>query len=155
QHLFWHAEGRKNGATLSGGHFIGRLATYFGLVSDEGLRAPGPERQQANAAGAPAAAEGAPTADEGAQAVSAPVQAPQPLPPAPQPRTISFTEQTRVSTWMISCMTQLMDASGRTYQAFDNTIVGSSRLPYQRRVRPRTSDASTSAAPRTDDQPDP
>ncbi|GJX84791.1 hypothetical protein Tco_0335565 [Tanacetum coccineum] len=38
QHLFWHAEGRKNGATLSGGHFIGRLATYFGLVSDEGLR---------------------------------------------------------------------------------------------------------------------
>ncbi|GJY15389.1 hypothetical protein Tco_0385811 [Tanacetum coccineum] len=89
QHLFWHAEGRKNGATLSGGHFIGRLATYFGLVSDEGLRAPGPERQQANAAGAPAAAEGAPTADEGAQAVSAPVQAPQPPPPAPQPRTMS------------------------------------------------------------------
>ncbi|GJY34633.1 hypothetical protein Tco_0419102 [Tanacetum coccineum] len=135
QHLFWHAEGRKNGATLSGGHFIGRLATYFGLVSDEGLRAPGPERQQANAAGAPAAAEGAPTADRVVES--------------------SFTEQTRVSTWMISCMTQLMDASGRTYQAFDSTLVGSSRLPYQRRVRPRTSDASTSAAPRTDDQPDP
>nr|GFB35961.1 hypothetical protein [Tanacetum cinerariifolium] len=27
----------------------------------------------------------------------------------------SITEQTRVFTWMISCMTQLMDANGRTY----------------------------------------
>ncbi|GKB88290.1 gamete expressed 1-like protein isoform X1 [Tanacetum coccineum] len=33
-----HAEGRKSGARLSGGHFIGRLAEHFGLVSDEGLR---------------------------------------------------------------------------------------------------------------------
>ncbi|GJY48290.1 hypothetical protein Tco_0438246 [Tanacetum coccineum] len=33
-----HAEGRKSGARLSGGHFIGRLAAYFGLVSDQGLR---------------------------------------------------------------------------------------------------------------------
>nr|GEV94379.1 reverse transcriptase domain-containing protein [Tanacetum cinerariifolium] len=38
QYLFRHAEGRKSGASLSGGHFIGRLATHFGLVSDEGLR---------------------------------------------------------------------------------------------------------------------
>ncbi|GKE44194.1 hypothetical protein Tco_1471478 [Tanacetum coccineum] len=65
------------------------------------------------------------------------------------------TEQSRVSTWLISCMTQLMDASGHTYQAFDFTLVGSSRMPYQRHVRPRTGDASTSAAPHTDDQPDP
>ncbi|GKG01996.1 hypothetical protein Tco_0306701, partial [Tanacetum coccineum] len=141
--------------------------------------APGPERQQA---AAPGAIEDAHVADEGAQAVLAPVQAPQPPPPAPQPRTMSqridrleeevrelrqsvvglrgvvessITEQTRVSTWMISCMTQLMDASGRTYQAFDSTLVGSSRLPYQRRVRPKTGDASTSTAPHTDDQPDP
>ncbi|GKA14917.1 zinc finger, CCHC-type containing protein [Tanacetum coccineum] len=33
-----HAEGRKSGARLSGGHFIGRLTAYFGLVSDQGLR---------------------------------------------------------------------------------------------------------------------
>ncbi|GJS83873.1 hypothetical protein Tco_0750414 [Tanacetum coccineum] len=33
-----HAEGRKRGAELSGGHFIGHLAAYFGLVSDQGLR---------------------------------------------------------------------------------------------------------------------
>ncbi|GJT59145.1 uncharacterized mitochondrial protein-like protein [Tanacetum coccineum] len=38
QYLFRHAEGRKSGARLSGGHFIGRLDMHFGLVSDEGLR---------------------------------------------------------------------------------------------------------------------
>ncbi|GKA56532.1 hypothetical protein Tco_0755604 [Tanacetum coccineum] len=65
------------------------------------------------------------------------------------------TEQSRVSSWLISCMTQLMNASGHTYQAFDNTLVGSSQIPYQRRVRPRTGDTSTSAAPHTNDQPDP
>ncbi|GJS56911.1 hypothetical protein Tco_0651695 [Tanacetum coccineum] len=187
QYLFRHAEGRKSGARLSEGYFIGRLAAHFGLVSDQGLRglsvvaselplidlhefgrlniylrvgntwawlAPGLERQQA---GGPGAAEDAPVVDEGAQAVPAPIQAPQPLPPAPQHRTMtqrierleeemrklqqsviglrgvvksSITEQTRVSTWMISCMTQIMDASGHTYQAFDSTLFGSSRVSY-------------------------
>ncbi|GJX90640.1 hypothetical protein Tco_0343966 [Tanacetum coccineum] len=83
QYLFRHAEGRKSGVRLLGGHFIGRLAAHFRLYSDEGLRglqvvtrelplidlhdlgrlnicsrygntwawaAPGPERQQADAA---------------------------------------------------------------------------------------------------------
>ncbi|GJZ85278.1 MAK10-like protein [Tanacetum coccineum] len=34
----YHAEGRKSGTRLFGGHFIGRLAAHFGLVSDQGLR---------------------------------------------------------------------------------------------------------------------
>ncbi|GKE68451.1 hypothetical protein Tco_1526523 [Tanacetum coccineum] len=38
QYLFKHVEWRKSGARLSVEHFIGRLATHFGLVSDEGLR---------------------------------------------------------------------------------------------------------------------
>ncbi|GKC13614.1 hypothetical protein Tco_1010396, partial [Tanacetum coccineum] len=38
QYLFRHAEGRKSGARLSGGHFIGYLAMHFRLVSDKGLR---------------------------------------------------------------------------------------------------------------------
>ncbi|GKB79709.1 hypothetical protein Tco_0946604 [Tanacetum coccineum] len=129
QYLFRHAKGRKSGARLSGGHLIGRLATHFSLVSDEVFR------------GGSGAAEDAPAADEGAQAVPAPVQAPQPPPPAPQPWTI--------------CMTQLIDANGHTYQAFDSTLVGSSRLSYQRRVRPRTDDVGTSTAPHINDQPDP
>ncbi|GKC32778.1 hypothetical protein Tco_1040072, partial [Tanacetum coccineum] len=37
QYLFRHAEGRKSGARLYEGHFIGRLAAHFGLVSDEYL----------------------------------------------------------------------------------------------------------------------
>ncbi|GJW99042.1 hypothetical protein Tco_0180850 [Tanacetum coccineum] len=41
----------------------------------------------------------------------------------------SMTDQGRVSTWMISCMTQLMEASGQTYQAFDGTFPGSSPAP--------------------------
>ncbi|GKD08257.1 hypothetical protein Tco_1187942 [Tanacetum coccineum] len=35
------------------------------------------------------------------------------------------TEQSRVSTWLITYMTQLMDVSGQTYQPFDITLVGS------------------------------
>ncbi|GJS83428.1 hypothetical protein Tco_0749969 [Tanacetum coccineum] len=194
QYMFRHAEGRKSGARLSGGHFIRRLADHFGLGSDEGLRglfvisqellawvAPGPERQPDAAVGAHKAAKDAPANNEVAQADPAPAQA-HPPPPAPQPRTMSqrierieeemselqqnvvglrevvessITEQTGVSTWMISCMTQLMDTSSRTYQAFDSTLVGSSRFPYQRRTHRRTDDASTSAAPHTDDQPNP
>ncbi|GKF73213.1 hypothetical protein Tco_0219545 [Tanacetum coccineum] len=38
QYLFRHAEGRKSGARLSKGYFIGHLAQHFGLVSDDGLR---------------------------------------------------------------------------------------------------------------------
>ncbi|GJW05151.1 hypothetical protein Tco_1564007, partial [Tanacetum coccineum] len=89
QYLFKHAEGRKSGARLSRGHFIGRLAHHFGLVSDDALRGlyvvapPGPERQQVVAAGAPGAAEDAPAVDEGVQADPAPIQAPQQQPPPP------------------------------------------------------------------------
>ncbi|GJT54722.1 ribonuclease H-like domain-containing protein [Tanacetum coccineum] len=45
----------------------------------------------------------------------------------------SITNHSGFATWMVSCMTQLMDASGRTYQAFDSTLVG-------RFVRSRGSD---------------
>ncbi|GKE61419.1 hypothetical protein Tco_1511786, partial [Tanacetum coccineum] len=65
------------------------------------------------------------------------------------------TEQSRVSTWLISYMTKLIDASGHTYQPFDSTLVDSSRMAYERHVRPRTGDASTFTALYTDAQPDP
>ncbi|GJR97190.1 hypothetical protein Tco_0269364 [Tanacetum coccineum] len=102
-------------------------------------------------AGAFADAEDALIVDEGGQADPAPVQAPQQPPPPPPvaARTIpqmlgrleedvqglrrdvgslhglverSMTDQGRFSTWMMTCMTQLMDASGMTYQAFDGTF---------------------------------
>ncbi|GJY30638.1 hypothetical protein Tco_0414133 [Tanacetum coccineum] len=135
KYLFHLAEGRKSGARLSGDHFIVHLAAHFGLVGDQGLRGLSvvvSELLHAATAGAPAVDEGAPAADEGAQAVPAPVL-------EEEVREMrhsvvglrgvvesSITEQTRVSTWMISSMTQLMDVSGRSYQAFDSTLVNSS-----------------------------
>nr|GEW34196.1 hypothetical protein [Tanacetum cinerariifolium] len=159
--VYWYTEGMKSGARLSKGHFIGRLAHHFGLVA---------------AAGTPGVAEDAPAVNEGDQALSAPVQAPQqpPSPPHAAVRTIpqilgrleeevhglhkdvrslsglekrSMTDEGRFSTWMISCMAQLMDASGLTYQTFDGTFQGSSPAAFQRRVRQRTGKASTSATP--------
>ncbi|GJX93095.1 hypothetical protein Tco_0347681 [Tanacetum coccineum] len=117
-----------------------------------------PERQKAAATGAPRAAEDTPTADKGAQIERIEEEVCKLQKSIIGLRGVvksSITKKTRVSTWMISCMTQLMDVSSRTYQAFDNIIIGSSLVPYQRRVRPRTGDANTSIAPHTNDQPDP
>nr|GEW34675.1 hypothetical protein [Tanacetum cinerariifolium] len=150
QFMFRHAEKRKSGARLSGGHFIGRLVAHFGLVGDQGLRGLSVvvSELSAVAVGAPGAVEDAPAVDEGAQAVPAPVQAPQPPPSSPQPQTMSQMIE-RIEEEI--CMTQLMDASGYTYQAFNSILVSSSRLSYERRVRPRTGDANTFVAPQTDD----
>ncbi|GJR02740.1 hypothetical protein Tco_0525724 [Tanacetum coccineum] len=177
-YLFRHAEGRNSGAQMSEGHFIARLADHFGLLTEAGLQgltieakdltgidldelarlhiceeltdtwtwvAPGPERQQVTTAGAPEGVEGAHAIDEGVQAILAPVQAPQPPPAATRsiPQRIMRLEE------------ELMDASGRTYQAFDSTLVGSSQMPYQRRTRRRTDDAITSIAQQDEQQPNP
>ncbi|GKA78176.1 hypothetical protein Tco_0784713 [Tanacetum coccineum] len=151
QYLLRHAEGRKSGARLSRGHFIGYLTAHFGLVSDEGLRGLGSPGTR-EAAGALGSAEDAPRIERLKEEMRELRQSVIGLQGVIES---SITEQTRVSTWMISCMAQLMDASDRTYQAFDSTLVGSSRVPYQRRVRPRTGDASTSIASHIDDQPNP
>ncbi|GKC30088.1 hypothetical protein Tco_1037382, partial [Tanacetum coccineum] len=131
-----HAERRYSGSMLLGGQFIRRLAMHFEIVSYQGLRGlHGPERQQAAANGAHEADEASLVADEGAQEISAPAQGPLPPPPASQPRTMSkrierikeemrdlrhdvgglrgvaesfTTEQSRVSIWLITCMTHPM-----------------------------------------------
>ncbi|GJX49523.1 hypothetical protein Tco_0276368 [Tanacetum coccineum] len=115
RHLRRHAKGRKSRARLLGGHIIRRLAAHFRLVTDQGLRG----LLVVDAAGAPGAAEDALAANEGARAVPASVQAPQPPPPAPQHQTMSQ----RIK----RLKEELVDANGRTYQAFDSTLVGSSR----------------------------
>ncbi|GKC00846.1 hypothetical protein Tco_0986982 [Tanacetum coccineum] len=38
QYLFRHAEGRKQGARMSSGYFVARLAEHFGLITEESLR---------------------------------------------------------------------------------------------------------------------
>ncbi|GJS62495.1 hypothetical protein Tco_0657279 [Tanacetum coccineum] len=116
-----------------------------------------PERQPDVAAGAPKAAEDALVDDDDGQAIPAPIQAPQPPPPLVAARTMpqrlgrlkeevqglrrdvkslrglverSMTDQGRFSTWMISCITQLMEASGQAYQTFDGTFRGSSPAAF-------------------------
>ncbi|GJT55873.1 hypothetical protein Tco_0990927 [Tanacetum coccineum] len=72
RHLKRHAEGRKSGARLSGGDFIGGLAHHFGLVSDDGLRGLSimtrelPLIDIVAAAAALGGADDAPDVDEGA-----------------------------------------------------------------------------------------
>ncbi|GKA26544.1 hypothetical protein Tco_0712653 [Tanacetum coccineum] len=73
RHLKRYAKGRKSDARLSGGHFIRRLAQYFGLVSDDGLRG----------LSVMASAEDALAVDKGVQADPSPIQAPQQPPPPP------------------------------------------------------------------------
>ncbi|GKC97122.1 hypothetical protein Tco_1162564, partial [Tanacetum coccineum] len=83
---YWHAEGRKSGSRLSGGHLIGRLAHHFGLVSDDGLRGLSivthelPLIDMVATTAAPGGAKVAPDVDEGAQTISVPVHAPPPPP---------------------------------------------------------------------------
>ncbi|GJT05061.1 hypothetical protein Tco_0839523 [Tanacetum coccineum] len=48
-----------------------------------------------------------------------------------------MTNQGRFSTWMISCMAQLIEASGMTYYAFNGTFRGSSPMAFQRCIRQR------------------
>ncbi|GKD98527.1 hypothetical protein Tco_1382424, partial [Tanacetum coccineum] len=144
-------------------HELGRLNIYSRFGDTWAWVAQGPERQQGVAAGAHKADEAGLAAEEGAQTISQRIERIEEEVHDLRRDVVGLrgfvesftTEQSRVSTWLISCMTQLMDVIGHTYQAFDSTLVGSLRMPYQRRVRPRTGEANTSAAPHTDAQPDP
>ncbi|GKD24318.1 hypothetical protein Tco_1230532 [Tanacetum coccineum] len=128
-----------------------RLQIYIEIDDTWAWVASGLKRQPDATVGAPEAPKDAPVAKEGGQAVSTPAQAPQHPPPPPlvavrtMPHRLgrleeemqglckdvvglrglvdrSLTNQTRFSTWMISCMTQLMEASRQPYQAFDGTL---------------------------------
>nr|GEW15923.1 hypothetical protein [Tanacetum cinerariifolium] len=96
-YLFRHAEGKKRGARLYGGHFFRHLASHLGLVSDQGLRGLSvvTQRQSDAAAGTLGAVEDAHVVDEGAQADPAPMQVPQLPPPTPKtmPQRITRLEE--------------------------------------------------------------
>ncbi|GJV34103.1 hypothetical protein Tco_1394503 [Tanacetum coccineum] len=160
------AAGRKSGAHISGGKFA--------------WVAIGPKRQPNAAAGASKVAQDAHIVDEGGQADPSLAQAPPP--PLVVARTMpqrlgrleeevqglrrdvgslcglverSMTDQGRFSTWMVSCMSQLMDASGMTYHEFNGTFQWSSPAAFQRHTKQRTGDANTFVAQQDQQQPDP
>nr|GEV63072.1 hypothetical protein [Tanacetum cinerariifolium] len=145
QCLFRHAEGRKSRARLSWGYFIGRLATHFGLVSDQWLRGLSVVTHELLLINLHELGR----LNICKRIGDAWAWAPQPSPPAPKtmPQRIArlkdevhelrwsivglhgdidrpITDQGRFTTWMVICMTQLMNASSRTYQAFDSTLIG-------------------------------
>ncbi|GJR87758.1 hypothetical protein Tco_0211769 [Tanacetum coccineum] len=144
EYLRLFATGRKSGAHVSGRQFVTRLTGHFGLLTAKilgGLTvAMGPKRKPDAAPGAPTVAEDAPAADEGDQAILAPVQAPQQ--PSPSLPAAARTMPQRLG----RLEEELMDASGLTYQAFDGTYQESSPAAFQRCIRQRTGEASTSTA---------
>ncbi|GJW22812.1 hypothetical protein Tco_0033434 [Tanacetum coccineum] len=158
------AAGRKSGDHISGGQFVARLAEHFGLLTAEIL------------VGLIVITLELSIIDMGELVrlqicMEAPQQPPPPPPVAARtmPQRLGrleeevqglrrdvrslrglverlMTDQARFSTWMMSCMAQLMDASWLTYQAFDGTFRGSSPGAFQRRSKQRTGEANTSAA---------
>ncbi|GKB18218.1 hypothetical protein Tco_0852141 [Tanacetum coccineum] len=143
RYLRLRAAGRKSGAHISSGQFVARLAVHFGLLTVEilrGLTFITPELLMIDMAEeatrcygwCPVVAEDALAIDEGDQTVLAPVQAPQqPPPPPPAPA--------RFSTWAITGLGRMMDRAGVTYTLYSQTHV-----PYQRRIKRKTDEASTS-----------
>ncbi|GKD99069.1 hypothetical protein Tco_1382966, partial [Tanacetum coccineum] len=130
-----------------------------------------PERHPNATVVAPRVAQDATAVDEGVQAIPAPVQAPhQPLPPPPPaaartlPQRMSRLAEdvheirralaehrevigamardfSRFTVWATCGIAQPLDFARVTYTPYSET-----RIPYQRRVRRRTDDASTSTA---------
>ncbi|GKB05436.1 hypothetical protein Tco_0833631 [Tanacetum coccineum] len=120
--------------TLNASKMIKRLKMDDDLKESSKIAQLG-TREADVAAGAPEVAKGAPDIDEGAHIVLAPIQAPQPPPAAGPARTLSQ---------------KVARLSGVRYTSYFDF-----RIPYQRRVRRRAGEASTSAVPLDEDQPDP
>ncbi|GKC52855.1 hypothetical protein Tco_1075600 [Tanacetum coccineum] len=179
QYLFRHAEGKKSGARLSGGHFIGRLAAYFGLVSDEGLRGLSvitrelpmidlhelvrlnicgrlgdtwawvTPGSERQPAGALEDAEGA--HDERLSMLEDEVHNLRGDMGEQRGVLDNMARNfSRFTTWTVTSLSRMMDQSGVRFTSYSDL-----QVPYQRCTRRRTGDASTSTAQRDEQQPDP
>ncbi|GKA92719.1 hypothetical protein Tco_0814644 [Tanacetum coccineum] len=135
------AAGRKSGAYISGGKFMGRLAQHFGLLTSkilQGLTVIAPELPIIDTAELDA-----PSVDEGGQADPAPTQAP-PLLPADartMPQRMARLEEDVYEIRGTACVTYV--------------IYFETPREYTRHVRCMTDGASTSTAQQGPQQPDP
>ncbi|GJR84375.1 hypothetical protein Tco_0155160 [Tanacetum coccineum] len=152
--------GRKQGAMISRGKFVARLAERSLLMEERLQRlaickeiddtwdwvALGPERQPDAAAGTLGAAEDAPAVDkeEDVHKIHRAL--------AEQREVIGAMDMdfSRFTVWAANGITQLLDSAQVTYMPYSETHV-----PYQKRVGSRTDGASTSAAQQDQQQPDP
>ncbi|GKC61937.1 hypothetical protein Tco_1089535, partial [Tanacetum coccineum] len=109
--------------------------------------ASGPERQPDAATGTPEAAEDAPIADEGASAVPTPIRG-----ALGEQREILDSmarDFSQFFTWTVVGLSQMMSHTGVRYTSYADF-----QMPYERRTKRRTDDASTSTAQQDEQQPD-
>ncbi|GJZ97270.1 hypothetical protein Tco_0669723 [Tanacetum coccineum] len=163
QYLFMHAKGRKSCARLSGGHFIGYLAHHCGLVSDDGLRGLSimtcelPLIDMGELVKLNICME---VGDDWAWVVQGverqPVAAAAALRGARVglcPSGLERLKEVDYKGFTLGCC-GLIEASRRTYQAFDGSFRGNYPVVFERCTRQRTNGANTSTA-QQDEQPDP
>ncbi|GJU19230.1 hypothetical protein Tco_1152572 [Tanacetum coccineum] len=155
RYLRLFAAGRKSGAHISGGQFVARLAEHFGLLTTEilgELTVITPELPVIDMAELHVAAAGAPeVVEDGGQADPAPEQAPQQPPPPPPAHARTMPQRmARLDDDVHKIRRGLTEQAGVAYTPYAQTHVS-----YQRHVRQRTGEASTSAAQHDPQQPDP
>ncbi|GJS33637.1 hypothetical protein Tco_0532019 [Tanacetum coccineum] len=141
-HLKRHAKGRKSGPILSRGHFIGHLAHHFGLASDDGLRGLSVVTRELSLIDMG-------RLEEEIQGLRHDVRSLQGLMKRP------MTDQGRFSTWMVSCMMQLMKASVRTYRHSMGPFEGVTQRSLRCFLDAGPDGASTCTAQQDEQQPDP
>ncbi|GJS92527.1 hypothetical protein Tco_0799495 [Tanacetum coccineum] len=181
RYLRLFASGRKQGAMISRGQFVARLAEHFCFLNKEILQgltvivrelpvidmgelvrlqiceeiddtwarvALGPERQPDVAAGTPGAAEDAPARMARLEEDVHEIRGGS----AEQREVIGAMARdfSRFTVWATSGIAQLFDSARVTYTPYSKP-----RIPYQRRVRQRTGEASTSTTQHDQQQPDP
>ncbi|GJU90209.1 hypothetical protein Tco_1302632 [Tanacetum coccineum] len=116
RYLRMFASGRKRRAMISGGQFVTRLTQHFGLLTEERLQR--------------------------LTAVPAPLHAPQPPPAARPTRTMA-----QMIAWLDEDVHGMRGELGEQREAgIRYTSYSDFQIPYVRRTRRRTDDASTTAA---------
>ncbi|GKD45145.1 hypothetical protein Tco_1269790, partial [Tanacetum coccineum] len=128
RYLRFFTSGRKQGAMISGGQFLAHLAELQICIELDDTWtwvALGPERQPDVVVGALEAAKDALVADEGTPAVPAPLQT-------------------------VVGLSHMMSQAGVKYTSYADF-----QIPYERRTRRKTDNASTSTAQQDEQQPDP
>ncbi|GJX66892.1 hypothetical protein Tco_0302619 [Tanacetum coccineum] len=174
RYLRLFALGRNHGVMISRGKLV-RLLICKEIDNTWAWVALGPERQPDAAASAHGVVQDAPVVDEGDRVISAPVLVPLPSPVsartmskrmarleedvheirgalAEQREVISAMARdfSRFTIWAANGIAQLLDFARVTYTSYSKN-----RIPYQHRVRQRTSEASTFTAQQDQQQPDP
>ncbi|GKD70200.1 hypothetical protein Tco_1324290 [Tanacetum coccineum] len=143
RYLRLFATGRKNGEHISGGQFVARLAKHFGLLTAKilgGLMVIAPELPIIDMTELP------------------------PPPPSTHARTIPkrmsiLEEDVHEIRWGLTEQREVIDAMAHDFFRFSTwvnyTPYAQTHVSYQRRIRQRTGEASTSTAQQDPQQPDP